>query len=478
MIDLDNLVSPRAAPAEGEAAADPAAERLRRYFEAQWAEVAAARTRFLLWDYFDLEHAEALDGRFRKPPATWTEIIIRRMALWATRLQHTADNRFVIEKDKCAMFRMLEDLDLPHPRVRLTWRADDYGDGKRLEAYLLGDAAGAGVAEKCAFPAILKVGHIHQQKSTIFLASKRDVRKRVGEYVAWTTDKMKTKFVDSASWARQTNPLYASIDPCLIVQDVVNPDDFAAGENAARRPLEMMVEVLWGRSIQGVLTVDAEGELVLGRPQYKNTAEFFVLRDGWAAYKWPYLSRDGKFFSRRYTNPRSHVRAHRKARESWFRYAGGEGDAASAAEACAGARDTEAAICAAEYAQIGELFRRKYAAAAEALPEVWKTCDALARGIGADYVRCDVFVAPDGAVTVNEISLSSNWGNAVSAPWQKELVQMWLRGYGGKECVPFVGVKCGAAFAGVFDGNIPSPFYRRSSDWPNDPGHDGSVYPV
>ena len=99
---------------------------------------------------------------------------------------------------------------------------------------------------------------------------------------------MRTKFVDRASWAVQTNPLYASIDPCLIVQDVVNPGDFRSGENRAARPMEMMVEVFWGRSVQGVLTADAEGELVLGKPQYKNTAEFVVLRDGWAAYKWPH----------------------------------------------------------------------------------------------------------------------------------------------------------------------------------------------
>ncbi|KAH8086774.1 hypothetical protein JL720_7220 [Aureococcus anophagefferens] len=72
-----------------------------------------------------------------------------------------------------------------------------------------------------------------------------------------------------------------------------------------------------GEAAQAVLTVDAEGELVLGKPQYKNTAEFVVLRDGWAAYKWPYLARR-RFFGGA-TNPRSHVRAHRKARESWFR---------------------------------------------------------------------------------------------------------------------------------------------------------------
>ena len=49
----------------------------------------------------------------------------------------------------------------------------------------------------------------------------------------------------------------------------------------------------------------------------------------------------------------------------------------------------------------------------KAFQEVWRVCDALALGVGADYLRCDVFVTPDGAVSVNEISLTltSSEGN-------------------------------------------------------------------
>ena len=344
LIDLDNLVSPRDDAPGGGGVPDRGAARVREYMERQWAAVENGREDFLLWDYFDLKAHEELGSP--RPPASWSDLIVARMTLWAKRLQFAKDNRFVIEKDKCAMFRMLRQLGLPHPRVRLEWREADYGDGRRLRAYLLNE--GGGEDGPCAYPAILKVGHIHQQKSTIFLPSASDVRARVDDYVAWVDDKMRSKFVDRASWADQTNPLYASIDACLIVQDVANPEDFGGDAVRAARPLEMMVEVVWGRSVQGVLTVDAEGELVLGKPQYKNTAEFVVLRDGWAAYKWPYLSRDGVVFSRRYTNPRSHVRAHRKARESWFRYdtdPAVDDGAADADDACEGVRATERATC-------------------------------------------------------------------------------------------------------------------------------------
>ena len=47
------------------------------------------------------------------------------------------------------------------------------------------------------------------------------------------------------------------------------------------------------------------------------------------------------------------------------------------------------------------------------LPKVWDTCSKLAQGVGADYLRCDVFVT-GGKVDVNEISLSSYWGNTLS----------------------------------------------------------------
>ncbi|KAH8071153.1 hypothetical protein JL721_4584 [Aureococcus anophagefferens] len=266
LIDLDNLVSPPGAPS-ARPEEDRGARRVREYMERQWAQASKRRESFLLWDYFDLKAHEELGHR--KAPGTWSDLIIAAHGALGEAAQ----------------------LRLPHPRVRLEWRAADYGDGGRLRSYLLGeaDAKDPGL-ERCAYPAILKVGHIHQQKSTIFLPSEADARSRVDDYVRWTTDRMREKFVDRASWAAQSNPLYASIDACLIVQDVVNPGDFG-GEARAARPLELMVEVFWGRAVQAVLTVDAEGELVLGKPQYKNTAEFVVLRDGWAAYKWPLARR-------------------------------------------------------------------------------------------------------------------------------------------------------------------------------------------
>jgi len=56
-------------------------------------------------------------------------------------------------------------------------------------------------------------------------------------------------------------------------------------------------------------------------------------------------------------------------------------------------------------------------------------------------------------VDVNEISLSSYWGNTLSDAWQRRFVDPWIDGYlpaddGG-----------GAAFGTVYSGEIPSPTY-------------------
>ena len=54
---------------------------------------------------------------------------------------------------------------------------------------------------------------------------------------------------------------------------------------------------------------------------------------------------------------------------------------------------------------------------------------------------------------MNEISLSSYWGNTLSDAWQRRFVDLWIDGYlpaddGG-----------GAAFGTVYSGEIPSPTY-------------------
>ena len=60
------------------------------------------------------------------------------------------------------------------------------------------------------------------------------------------------------------------------------------------------------------------------------------------------------------------------------------------------------------------------------LPKVWDTCSRLAQGVGADYLRCDVFVT-GGKVDVNEILavvLLGQFGR-----WQRRFVDLWIDGY-------------------------------------------------
>ena len=150
---------------------DPALPLIERYLDGKWAEITGNRERFALWDYFDLR--ETLAAAERRP-RKWSEVVVARMELWARKLDASGDRRFTIEKDKCVMLEMLATLKLPHPRVRRTWKADEY-DGGALKEYLLG----------AAYPAILKVGHIHQQKSTLFLPDAAAVHRDADRFVSW-----------------------------------------------------------------------------------------------------------------------------------------------------------------------------------------------------------------------------------------------------------------------------------------------------
>ncbi|KAK7248846.1 hypothetical protein SO694_00042152 [Aureococcus anophagefferens] len=423
---------------------DAALPHIKKYLDARWDEIRGRRRDFALWDYFDLRDALAARGR---RPRKWSELVVARMELWAAKLGATGDKRFTIEKDKCVMLDMLKMLRLPHPRVRRTWMEDEYDAGE-LRAYLLAQA----------YPAILKVGHIHQQKSTLFLPDADSVTARVDEFVSWVSAKMRVKFDDgSAMWAKSTNKLYAVTDPCLIVQDVVNPKAFvgARADGNALRPVELLVEVVWGVPMHAVAIVSIRGEMILGKAQRKaqhqDTVEFLVRRDGWACYKWPKINAPGAFFSKWYVNRHSHVRLHRKLQETWFKTRDPTRGDRGWRKTCAGLRAFERRACKSEYRVAQTLFWAKYGALASHLPKV-----------GADYLRCDVFVAPDGDVSLNEISLSSYWGNTLSDAWQTRFLDLWIDGYGAPPndddelLAPNEG---GAAFETTFTGPLPSPTY-------------------
>ena len=51
------------------------------------------------------------------------------------------------------------------------------------------------------------------------------------------------------------------------------------------RPMEILVEVIWGVPTHGALLIDVVGEMILGKPQHRDTLEFLIRTDGWACYK-------------------------------------------------------------------------------------------------------------------------------------------------------------------------------------------------
>ena len=77
--------------------------------------------------------------------------------------------------------------------------------------------------------------------------------------------------------------------------------------------------MIWGVPLHGVTVVDVVGEMILGKTQHKDTVEFLVRTDGWACYKWPKNRAPGQWFGKWYVNDHSHIRAHRKTQETWFK---------------------------------------------------------------------------------------------------------------------------------------------------------------
>lgn len=212
------------------ASAGPLNPQVATYMEAKANLIQRNRKNFLLWDYFDLSDAlYAKDVHDYK----WQDLINERFVMWVKKQQATGDIRHSLEKDKCVTMEVLNQLKLKHPKVRVMWNETEFSETK-LKAFLL----------TSEYPAILKVGHIHQQKSTLFLPSSTEVLKHVDEYVSWTNEKMHSHFIDNnPRWKDNANILYAALHPCTFIQDVVNPEDFHDGQTA--RPWEVMVEVLF-----------------------------------------------------------------------------------------------------------------------------------------------------------------------------------------------------------------------------------------
>jgi hypothetical protein len=221
------------------------------YMDSRWNVIRQRRSKFALWDYCDLRSSLKAAPR----PTSWSSLVQLRMRRWGDLLDSNKDKRFTIEKDKCVMLNMLQTLQLPHPKVRRTWRSVEAAP---LKSYLL----------EQQYPAIIKVGHIHQQKSTLYIKDSKELKRNADKYVSWVKAKMDSVFDDgSKTWASVTNKLYAQTAPCLILQDVVNPGKVSnAMDGNAMRPTEVLVEVIWGVPLHGVTL---SGDEISGAPRHR-----------------------------------------------------------------------------------------------------------------------------------------------------------------------------------------------------------------
>lgn len=171
---------------------------LNRYFQERQMTILNRSNQFLLWDYLDLsaplsqwsqqQLADLLTKHAHEMQLTrWASMILLRMERMEQLLSQSHDARFAVEKDKCQTMLMLSRLQLPHASVRQLWNMNHsvYSGGSRVwgrtgqpvdgqfseySKHALGDYL---KMSSTKYPAILKVGHMHQQKSTVWLPDRK-----------------------------------------------------------------------------------------------------------------------------------------------------------------------------------------------------------------------------------------------------------------------------------------------------------------
>eukprot|EP00041_Stephanoeca_diplocostata_P017047 m.339113 g.339113 ORF g.339113 m.339113 type:complete len:464 (-) comp20576_c0_seq3:126-1517(-) len=324
------------------------------YYEETLPLIAQSRQEFVMHDYFKLPDPTN-NGSIS---AEWIDMIKLRMKSWA-HLQHNGIDHHKVEKDKCECQKFLTAAGVRTVPILGEWRESTW-DRKAFRAVLEGET----------YPIIIKMGHIQQSRALRIFRSKEKTLAEFDDVVSWVESWFPERFDDaSRSWKNDVNVLYNALSPCVLVHPVLTGDWIAP----TGAPIELKVEVVWGRAYLAFIETRECAVKFMGvwlQPQ----SSFVLLRNGKLVrfVEWP------KRFRWEWIFPWDQV----------FQYLANV------------PYDSPEDPLLAPY---------RFVADEPYLSRVFATAETVARRLGADQVRVDIFVSrdPDEWPIVNEISLSS-----------------------------------------------------------------------
>eukprot|EP00471_Norrisiella_sphaerica_P010384 CAMPEP_0184506474 /NCGR_PEP_ID=MMETSP0113_2-20130426/53518_1 /TAXON_ID=91329 /ORGANISM="Norrisiella sphaerica, Strain BC52" /LENGTH=420 /DNA_ID=CAMNT_0026896193 /DNA_START=156 /DNA_END=1420 /DNA_ORIENTATION=- len=167
---------------------------------------------------------------------TWQDMVVGRMSGMLQQLKNSQHDDFKVEKDKCEMYGFFERNGLPFVPLLGMWDQKD-----SLLSYL---EQLRGEVAKHDFPLWLKSCHLTQIK-------REDLRDplRFEKLREWVTKKWDQKPNDDArAWSSDAKQILDTLKPRFLIQTSYAPPYGDAVGFPKKAPVELKIEVLWGRA--------------------------------------------------------------------------------------------------------------------------------------------------------------------------------------------------------------------------------------
>mmetsp|Transcript_2263 Transcript_2263/g.3607 ORF Transcript_2263/g.3607 Transcript_2263/m.3607 type:complete len:561 (-) Transcript_2263:287-1969(-) len=214
-----------------------AAQRAETYWKTQKPLILESlRNNFTLHPYFG--RTEVWKG------ARWDEMINQRITAMGQQMEQSGKKGFMIEKDKCAMFEFFVRHDIPVAKIG--WISHSFAETEEKLREIQQNQG------SYKFPLFLKGCHLTQGSDSGMMALKSShlsAGKFDSELIPWLKKKWAQKPNDDGrAWAVTMNKLLHTLQPGMALQHPFQ----GMRVSPYNTPLEVKVEVLWGRAYLGL----------------------------------------------------------------------------------------------------------------------------------------------------------------------------------------------------------------------------------
>mmetsp|Transcript_9589 Transcript_9589/g.23598 ORF Transcript_9589/g.23598 Transcript_9589/m.23598 type:complete len:451 (-) Transcript_9589:314-1666(-) len=216
-----------------------------RYYESQKPMIEEAMQNTMLHPFW-ARTQERLSGR-----ETWQDMVVGRMAGMVKQLNTLGRDDFKVEKDKCEMYGFLQRNELPFVPLVGMWSEKDqlleFLDKLRSEIASKGTISGGH-----SFPLWLKSCHLTQGDDAGRRMIKVSDLTDEGAFVAltdWISRKAEQRPNDDArAWSKDAKKILDTLKPRFLIQGSYDPPYGDSVGFPKKAPVELKIEVLWGRA--------------------------------------------------------------------------------------------------------------------------------------------------------------------------------------------------------------------------------------